>query len=110
MPALRAPLVRAYPWLALALVSVLAVGLDLSREPGSQVLGALYVQCVRAYQAHGRPILAGQVVCRYSPTCSEYSIAAVQRHGLARGLSMTVDRLTRCGGAITPGTADPPTW
>jgi hypothetical protein len=34
--------------------------------------------------------------CRFQPTCSEYAIEAVQVHGTARGLWLTVKRLARC--------------
>ena len=34
--------------------------------------------------------------CRFTPTCSEYAIQAVARHGAARGLRLTVRRLGRC--------------
>ena len=34
--------------------------------------------------------------CRYSPTCSEYMIEAVQRYGPGRGMWLGVRRLSRC--------------
>ena len=34
--------------------------------------------------------------CRYVPTCSEYAMEAVERHGMARGGAMTAWRLLRC--------------
>jgi hypothetical protein len=34
--------------------------------------------------------------CRFIPSCGEYSILAVEKHGLWRGLWMTGDRLRRC--------------
>lgn len=34
--------------------------------------------------------------CRFYPSCSEYAIAAVQNHGIIRGLFLTVKRLLRC--------------
>ena len=35
-------------------------------------------------------------VCRFIPSCGEYSILAVEKHGLLHGLWMTGDRLRRC--------------
>ena len=35
-------------------------------------------------------------VCRYEPTCSHYSYAAVQRHGAIRGSWLMIRRLSRC--------------
>jgi putative membrane protein insertion efficiency factor len=34
--------------------------------------------------------------CRYVPTCSEYAMEAVERHGVVRGGVMTGWRLLRC--------------
>ncbi len=34
--------------------------------------------------------------CRFLPSCSEYGATAVERHGVARGLLMTLHRLLRC--------------
>lgn len=34
--------------------------------------------------------------CRFSPSCSHYGIEALRRHGLGRGMWLTVVRLARC--------------
>ena len=34
--------------------------------------------------------------CRFLPSCSEYGATAVERHGVTRGLLMTLHRLLRC--------------
>lgn len=34
--------------------------------------------------------------CRYSPTCSEYARLAILKHGVVRGLLLSVWRLARC--------------
>ena len=34
--------------------------------------------------------------CRFYPTCSEYMMAAVERHGAARGVWLGLRRLARC--------------
>ena len=44
--------------------------------------------------------------CRFYPSCSEYAIAAVQNHGIIRGLFLTVKRLLRCH-PWHPGGVDP---
>ncbi|MBI4336867.1 MAG: membrane protein insertion efficiency factor YidD [Chloroflexi bacterium] len=49
---------------------------------------------IRLYQVALSPYLGGR--CRYVPSCSQYSYEAVQRHGLARGLWLTLRRLGRC--------------
>lgn len=37
-------------------------------------------------------------VCTFSPSCSEFGILAVKKHGLVMGGVRTMDRLTRCNG------------
>jgi uncharacterized protein len=52
------------------------------------------VSLVRAYQLarSGRP-----TGCRYLPSCSEYALEAVDRHGPGRGTWLAVRRIARCG-------------
>ncbi len=39
----------------------------------------------------------GQVACcRFQPTCSQYCLEAVQRHGAGRGLWLGLRRILRC--------------
>ncbi|SCL53684.1 hypothetical protein GA0070606_2161 [Micromonospora citrea] len=45
--------------------------------------------------------------CRYTPTCSAYGLAAVERHGLAIGGRMAAARLRRCRPDVPCGTHDP---
>jgi putative membrane protein insertion efficiency factor len=55
---------------------------------------------VRVYQAVGRPLFGGH--CRFRPTCSDYAIGALRRHGALRGSYLAIRRLLRChplGGA-----------
>ena len=49
---------------------------------------------VRGYQVTFGALLPP--VCRYEPSCSRYSIQALQRHGAVRGGCLTVRRLVRC--------------
>ena len=54
----------------------------------------LAVSVVRFYQV----VISPQLVpsCNFSPSCSHYSVQAIQRHGLVMGSLMTLDRLQRC--------------
>ncbi len=35
-------------------------------------------------------------LCRFHPSCSQYSIEAIERHGLLRGSWLSAKRLLRC--------------
>ncbi|MFD2523453.1 membrane protein insertion efficiency factor YidD [Emticicia soli] len=37
-------------------------------------------------------------VCTFTPSCSEYGILSVKKHGVVMGGIRTMDRLTRCNG------------
>ncbi|KAL5709566.1 hypothetical protein ACHQM5_020241 [Ranunculus cassubicifolius] len=47
--------------------------------------------------------------CRYVPTCSEYSMIAYKRYGVAKGTILTAWRLCRCNPLGGSG-FDPPRW
>lgn len=34
--------------------------------------------------------------CRYTPTCSQYGVEALQKHGFLKGSWLTLKRLSRC--------------
>lgn len=34
--------------------------------------------------------------CRYTPTCSEYALQALRKHGPVKGLWLAVKRIMRC--------------
>lgn len=34
--------------------------------------------------------------CRFTPTCSQYALEALRRHGVLRGSWLTIRRLLRC--------------
>ena len=49
---------------------------------------------LRFYKSAVSPMLPP--ACRYTPTCSEYAMAAVERFGVARGLFLATRRLLSC--------------
>jgi putative membrane protein insertion efficiency factor len=49
---------------------------------------------VRAYQLLVGPVLPPS--CRYYPSCSNYAIEALHRHGPVAGLWLAVRRILRC--------------
>ncbi len=68
-------------------------------------LSAFLIAGVRCYQVCLRPILPA--VCRFHPSCSEYFILAVQKHGPLKGGCKGVYRICRCN-PFNPGGFDPP--
>lgn len=54
----------------------------------------LLIGAVRAYRLLLSPWLGS--ACRFEPTCSAYSLEALQRHGAAAGTYFTFTRLARC--------------
>lgn len=107
MSALRQCLKRPHTYLAILVVFFAAAVLDSFRPPADQWTASLYVHAVRVYQKFGRPVTRIYIQCRYVPTCSEYSLQAVQTHGIKQGLGLTYRRLARCTTAVPPGTQDP---
>jgi uncharacterized protein len=49
---------------------------------------------VRLYQLLISPLLLPS--CRFLPSCSDYAIEAIERHGALRGLGLALWRLARC--------------
>ena len=49
---------------------------------------------IRCYQLLISPLLLPS--CRYLPSCSDYAIEAIGRHGALIGLGLALRRLTRC--------------
>jgi hypothetical protein len=54
----------------------------------------ILVLFVRAYKLALSPLLPPS--CRFIPTCSEYAIEALRRHGPLKGFTLTALRLLRC--------------
>jgi putative membrane protein insertion efficiency factor len=44
--------------------------------------------------------------CRFVPSCSEYALQAIQRHGIVRGGRMAIRRVASCH-PFHPGGFDP---
>ncbi len=107
MSALRQRLKQPGTYLALLAVAAALALADTYRPPHHQLTAHAYVAVVVIYQRVGRPILGSLVQCRYQPTCSRYSIEAVQAFGFRKGIVLTAERLWRCKSSVALGTADP---
>jgi len=49
---------------------------------------------VKAYRLLVSPFLGNN--CRYYPTCSEYAVIAIDRHGAIKGSWLAAKRIGRC--------------
>ena len=57
-------------------------------------LGWLLIQPIRFYQRYISPLKPA--TCRFTPTCSQYAIQAIRKHGPFKGLALAVWRILRC--------------
>ena len=64
----------------------------------------LLIAPLRFYRYAISPLLGRN--CRFYPTCSEYAIEAVERHGALRGGLLAAKRVGRCH-PFNPGGYDP---
>lgn len=63
------------------------------------------ISLVRFYQRGISPLIGPR--CRFTPTCSNYMIQAIEKHGLLRGTAKGIWRIIRCN-PFTLGGYDPP--
>jgi len=59
---------------------------------------------IRGYQLFISPLLGQR--CRFYPTCSAYTLEAVEKYGVMRGLWLGAKRISRCH-PFNPGGFDP---
>jgi hypothetical protein len=70
----------------------MAVKAESPRRP--LITTSVLILLVRAYQRVVSPLFPA--ACRYTPSCSEYAVQALRRHGLVRGLWYAAARVVRC--------------
>ena len=54
----------------------------------------ILIALLRFYKRHISPLLPN--ACIYTPTCSEYAMEAIQKHGVIKGTGLAIWRLLRC--------------
>ena len=57
-------------------------------------IGWLLIQPIRFYQKYISPLKPA--TCRFTPTCSQYAIEAIRKHGPFKGFTLAVWRILRC--------------
>jgi putative membrane protein insertion efficiency factor len=58
------------------------------------MIARLLIALVKGYRLTLSPWIGN--ACRFTPTCSAYSIEALDKHGAAAGSYLTVARIARC--------------
>ena len=58
------------------------------------MIRAALIGLVKGYRLFISPMLGSN--CRFTPSCSTYSLEALQKHGAAAGTYLTIARITRC--------------
>ncbi|MBR7553158.1 membrane protein insertion efficiency factor YidD [Allobacillus sp. GCM10007491] len=64
----------------------------------------LLISLVKLYRKWISPLLGPS--CRFQPTCSEFSLTAIQRFGAFKGLYLSIKRILKCH-PFHPGGFDP---
>ena len=59
-----------------------------------KLIGKFLVLLIKGYQYTISPLLGAN--CRYTPTCSSYSIEAISVHGPVKGLWLALKRILSC--------------
>lgn len=60
----------------------------------SRTIARLLILPIRFYQKFISPLTPPS--CRYTPTCSQYAVEALRKHGPLKGMYLAVHRLLRC--------------
>ncbi|HSQ47811.1 MAG TPA: membrane protein insertion efficiency factor YidD [Lutibacter sp.] len=60
----------------------------------TKILAIPFIWLVRFYQAAISPYLPSS--CRYSPTCSQYTVEALKKYGIFKGGWLSIKRIVSC--------------
>jgi len=60
----------------------------------SRILALPFIGLIRLYRIFISPLLGSN--CRHTPTCSEYGIIALKKHGVFKGTFLTAKRILKC--------------
>ena len=66
-----------------------------------RLLAFPFILLIKFYRLFISPFLGRN--CIYSPSCSEYGIIALKKHGVFKGTFLTVRRILRCNSLFKGG-------
>ena len=67
----------------------------------SQLLALPFILLIKIYRFFISPLLGKN--CIYTPSCSEYGIIALRKHGIFKGSFLTAKRILRCNSLFKGG-------
>lgn len=70
------------------------VNVNCQRAIDMSVIARMFTWLIKGYQLLLSPYFGGQ--CRFTPTCSDYALAAIAKHGAVQGGLFSGWRLLRC--------------
>ena len=69
------------------------------------MIKALLILIVKLYKYILSPLLADS--CRFSPSCSAYTLESVKKHGALYGLYLSIKRIAKCNPFYSQSGFDP---
>lgn len=69
-------------------------GQETKTSPKTNLAGKAMIGVIRLYQGAISPYLPPS--CRYTPSCSQYGVEAIQKHGAIKGGWLTMKRVCSC--------------
>lgn len=61
---------------------------------GMSLIKKIIISIVKLYRKYISPLK--KPCCRFTPTCSQYAIEAIEKYGVLKGLYLSVKRILRC--------------
>ena len=60
-----------------------------------------FIIIIKFYQSFISPLIGSN--CRYTPTCSTYSVDSLKKHGLIKGMFLSIRRISKCNSLFKGG-------
>ena len=67
----------------------------------NRILTYPFIIIIKFYQSFISPLIGSN--CRYTPTCSTYSIDSLKKHGLIKGMFLSIKRISKCNSLFKGG-------